>query len=81
MEPKGHAAKWRTICGIVMRSNVSIARESWRTLNDDEHRTLLEDIHTHFTIPEEMKAHIERAGLKVANKEKRFTQVQALNAR
>ena len=47
---------------------MSITRESWRTLNDDECRTLLEDIHTHFTIPEEMKARIERGVLKVANK-------------
>ena len=68
MEPKGHAAKWRTTCGIVARSRVSISRESWRTLNEDERRTLLEDIHSHFIVPEDMRARVERTALKVANK-------------
>ena len=68
MEPKGHVAKWRTTCGIVARSRVSITRELWRTLSTDERRTIVEDIHAHFTIPEEMRARVERTALKVANK-------------
>jgi hypothetical protein len=67
MEPKDAAAKWRTICGFIARQR-SIAKESWRKVNDDERRTLLEDIHTHFTFPEDFKDRVETAALKVAAK-------------
>ena len=66
--PKDAAAKWRTTCGFVAREKVSIAKESWRKVNDDERRTLLQDIHTNFTFPEDCKDRVESAALKVAAK-------------